>query len=299
MYLNQFMIGLYGGFDEIKYARDFRDGFYGIEACMFETEDDRDRLLAEANRRGFAIGVHYPFRVTDAPVRDALFLSPDPVRRAEAFQRIEEELDMLSTMSLDYVLFHYPKPVLLDDRVNWDSWHFADATEWIYESQYPLSELVDKTEELFRWLTEQSQRYHFTPVLEFDALNQYVYGTDFLETLLRQYPAIKLCLDTGRLFFQSCIDPHFDARAVLRKYAKYAYSIHLWTLQIQDGAIQHSRHPVLPELSPLDGWAPIEEYLTIVRAENRNVKIMFEHKSERVDEEQLQQCYEWVERLLK
>ncbi|MDF2679086.1 MAG: hypothetical protein K0R47_276 [Brevibacillus sp.] len=32
--MHQFMIGLYGGFDAEKYKRDFRKGFYGIEACL-------------------------------------------------------------------------------------------------------------------------------------------------------------------------------------------------------------------------------------------------------------------------
>ena len=33
--MKRFLIGQYGGFDEDKYTHDFRNHFYGIEACLF------------------------------------------------------------------------------------------------------------------------------------------------------------------------------------------------------------------------------------------------------------------------
>lgn len=56
--------------------------------------------------------------------------------------------------------------------------------------------------------------------------------------------------------------------------------------------------PVLPECKPEEGWAPIEDYLTIIRKENPHVKIMFEHRSDLVTDEQLEHCYRWVEQIL-
>jgi sugar phosphate isomerase/epimerase len=291
------MIGQYGGFDYKKYYRDFRDGFYGIEACLFATSEDCSNLIEESKNRGFHIGIHFPFRSNPSRLRDVQFLSPDQTIRESAFNYIQEELDYLTTVQPDYVLFHYPKPVILDDRVNWDKWRFADPSEYIFESKFSFEELVEKSEYLFKWLTEKSQQYNFIPILEFDALNKYIYDTDFLEKLLFNYPTIKLCLDTGRLFLQEKIDPNFDSRKLLRKYLKYAYSIHLWTLQIKD-SIQNIRHPVLPELSPNDGWAPIEDYLKIISEENNKVRIMFEHRSELISDEQLEQCYLWVDSIL-
>lgn len=58
-------------------------------------------------------------------------------------------------------------------------------------------------------------------------------------------------------------------------------------------------YPVLPECKPDEGWAPIEDYLTIIRQENPHVKIMFEHRSEQVTDEQLESCYRWVKQLLE
>jgi adenylate kinase family enzyme len=295
--LKQFMIGQYGGFDHKKYTRDFRADFYGIEACLFATTQDAIHLIHEARQTGWAIGIHYPFYASPSSSRDALFMSPDQAVREHAFYSIQQQLEIVKTMQPDYVLFHYPKPVILDDRVNWSTWRFADRSEYILESECSFDEFVDRSEGLFQWLTEKSDQYDFTPVLEFDALTTYIYDNNFLENLLARYPKIKLCLDTGRLFLQELIDPNFDARKVIRTFAKYAYIVHLWTFQMKD-TIQHLRHPVLPELRQTDGWAPIKEYLKIIREENQHVKIMFEHNSQLVNDEQLDRCYAWVKEIL-
>ncbi|GGJ32390.1 sugar phosphate isomerase/epimerase [Paenibacillus hunanensis] len=295
--MKQFMIGQYGGFDRKKYTRDFRADFYGIEACLFATTQDAIDLIREARQTGLAIGIHYPFYASPSSSRDALFMSPDQTVREHAFYSIQQELEVVKAMQPDYVLFHYPKPVILDDRVNWNAWRFADHSEYILESEFSFDDFVDRSEGLFQWLTEKSNQYDFIPVLEFDALTTYIYDNDFLENLLARYPKIKLCLDTGRLFLQESIDPNFDAGKVMRTFAKYAYIMHLWTFQMKD-TIQHLRHPVLPELRQTDGWAPIEEYLNIIREENQYVKIMFEHNSQLVSDKQLDQCYAWVKELL-
>ncbi|MBK1813212.1 hypothetical protein JHL18_21550 [Clostridium sp. YIM B02505] len=41
--MKNFMIGMYGKFDSRKFHRDFRDNFYGIEACLFEHESDIEK----------------------------------------------------------------------------------------------------------------------------------------------------------------------------------------------------------------------------------------------------------------
>jgi sugar phosphate isomerase/epimerase len=296
-HLQQFMIGQYGEFDYSKFHKDFKAGFYGIEACSFKSEEDCRNLIAEAQQHQFHTGVHFPLRADPARLRDALFLSPDEQERAEAFRHIQEELDYMVTLRPGYVLFHYPKPVILDDRVDWQQWRFSDRREYIYESETSLEELIRHSEYLFDWLSRTGREYHFQPILEFDGLNSYVYNQDFLERLLVRYPDIKLCLDTARLYQQDRFDPNFDARALLRRYTKYAALIHLSTVQVKD-TVRHSHYPALPELSPADGWAPIEDYLRIIREENSGVKIMFEHRSDLITTEQLERCYAWVDGIL-
>ncbi|MGG1840638.1 sugar phosphate isomerase/epimerase [Brevibacillus agri] len=297
MHMRNFMIGQYGQFDHKKYKRDFKKGFYGIEACLLAAEEDVQTLQREAQVKGFQIGVHFPLRAGKSPFRDALFMHPDDGLRSEAFALVERELQYMQVLKPVYVLFHYPKPVILDDRVDWQEWRFADASEYVFESEYSISAFVERSERLFAWLSEKGEAYQFVPVLEFDALNRYVYETDVVEKLLMKYPKIKLCLDSGRLFLQDKIDPHFDSRRVVKMYAKYAWSLHLWTMKATD-VFSHNHYPVLPACKPEFGWAPIEDYLRIVREINSDVKIMFEHRSELIDDKQLMTCYTWVEQLL-
>ncbi|WP_246187965.1 TIM barrel protein [Paenibacillus tengchongensis] len=295
--IQQFMIGQYGGYEEHKFNRDFREGFHGIEACSFTSDEDVLALKNAAQSHGFRIGVHFPFRAGRSPLRDALLLSTDEAEREEAYRLVAAELEELAGLKPEYVLFHYPKPVILDERVNWNGWRFADSREYICESDISSEELEDLTRRLFEWLAAQSSRYSFTPVLEFDALNRYVYEHDFLEQLLQEFPQVNLCLDTARLYLQERLDPYFDAKSILHTYTKYAHLIHLSNVQVQE-EVRNSHHPVLPELSPRDGWAPIEEYLHIIRSCNPTVKIMFEHRSDLLTEEDLLRCYEWVNGIL-
>ncbi|GIO05994.1 hypothetical protein J31TS6_20220 [Brevibacillus reuszeri] len=296
--MRNFMIGLYGSFDAQKYERDYRHSFYGIEACLFEKESDILKLENESHLNSFHIGVHFPLRAGGSRLRDALFLAQDELVRQDAYDYIQRELDELAGIKPAYILFHYPKPVIVDDRVNWEQWRFCDAAEHVCESLYSFAEFAEKSEHLFAWLSEKGKEYGFTPVLEFDALNSYIYDTDFLVGLLKKYPRIRLCLDTGRLFFQEKIDPFFQAEKVIKKFAAYANSVHLWNMKYTD-KVEYNHYPVLPECSVKDGWAPIEAYLTWMLQENPHIKIMFEHRSEMVTEEQLQRCYEWVDQIVR
>lgn len=299
MSMDRFLIGQYGAYDFRKFERDFRKGFYGIEACLLQTEEDIFALKMAAQEHDFQIGIHFPLRDRGLVIRDALFLASDENERNQAFQSALEELEAIYRLGLKpaYILFHYPKPVILDDRVDWSKWHFSGPREYVYESEYSFKEFTQRSEELFVWMTERSRQYGFVPVLEFDALNRYVYASDALEELLKKYDLIRLCLDTGRLFLQEKRDPSFRSVPVMRKYAKYAEVIHLWNLQFGEGFIK-LRYPVLPEQRQEDGWAPIAEYLQIIKEENPNAKIQFEHRSELVDDEELERCYHWVSELL-
>lgn len=297
--MHRFMIGQYGGFDYTKFDRDFLDGFFGMEACLFEGEEDIENLIKEAQRKSFRVGIHFPLRAGRSKWRDALFLSADNETRNQAYALIENELmEYAERVKPVYILFHYPKPVILDERVDWSFWRFCDTREFVYENKYSIAEFAERSESFFQWISVQAQRYNFTPILEFDALNRYVYDSDLLERLLQKYPRIKLCLDIGRLYVQEKIDAHFDSRSILRTYLKYAALIHLSTLRF-DGGVEHYKHVVLPEQDPEDGWAPIEEYLQIVRSENADVNILFEHRSELVSDDDLRRCYAWVDQLLR
>lgn len=50
--MKNFMIGMYGKYDEVKFNRDFRENFYGIEACLLRNEEDVEKLIKSTERNG-------------------------------------------------------------------------------------------------------------------------------------------------------------------------------------------------------------------------------------------------------
>ena len=211
---------------------------------------------------------------------------------------MDTEIRYAAAWKPHYILIHYPKPVLIDDRVDWSAWRFADETEFSYESTYRCDMFEHESKCFFKWISDIGSELGFTPVLELDAVNQYIYRSCFLEGLLEEYPNVRLCLDIGRIHLQDCIDPHFDGYGFVGKFAKYAELIHLWNVQV-DGNVSNNHYPALPSQRACDGWADVERYFEIITKENHAFKVLFEHRSELITDRELDACYEWIAALVK
>jgi hypothetical protein len=298
--MENFMIGQYGKFDYDKFYRDFRSNFYGIEACLFQNEEDIDYLVKESSNRGFNIGIHFPLRAGISKIRDPLFMSLDRELRGSAFKIMEDEFDFIVAKKVNpkYILFHFPKPVILDKDVNWENWRFADPSEHLFEEEYQFEEFKENSRFLFQWLSEKGKQYNFMPVLELDALNKYIYDTRFIEEQIILFPNIKVCLDLGRLHIQNQIDSRFNAMNIIEKFAPFTEIVHLWNARVNEN-INNSHYPALPSLKTEDGWAPIEKYLKQIKMQNKNIKIMFEHRSDLISDEELDECYSWIDGLIR
>lgn len=293
----RFMIGMYGKYDRIKFERDFRNNFYGIEACLFEDEKDIEILAAETEAKGIKFGIHFPLRAGKSSLRDALFLSLDKNTRENAYKYIEDELQSLRLKAVkpEYILFHYPKPVILKENFDTSNWRFYSTSEYTYETEYSWKEFKKNSEILFKWLSEKSIEYNFIPVLELDALNSYVLENDLLEVLLEKYPRVNLCLDTGRIHMQNKIDQSFNDIEIIKRFSKFAAVVHLWNVKLS--GIGH--FPPLQNLKVEEGWAPIEHYLKIIKMENKDARILFEHRSDLISDEELNLCYSWIASILE
>lgn len=296
--MKKFLIGQYGKYDFDKFNRDFRKDFFGIEAFMLNTEEDIDYLVAESEKHGFNIGIHFPLRAGLYKFRDPQFLSRIDDIRKDAFSCIEEELIYIMKKQLKpkHIVFHYPKPIILDGNVDWKNWKLT-GSEYAFESEYSYNELFIRSEYLFEWLSEKSIEFDFIPVLELDAISNYIHKTNLLEELLDRFDRIKLCLDTARLHAQDMTDNQFDPIDIIQRFSKYTEEVHLSNAKVTD-RIEYYHYPVLPNLNPMEGWADIELYLSFVRRKNPNVKVMFEHRSDWISVEDLELCYSWVNKLL-
>lgn len=295
--MERFMIGQFGKFDEEKQKRDFKECFFGVEAICFKSEDEVRKLKREAGARKFEIGVHFPLRADIWKHRDAQFMSLNDEIKRESYQYAEKEFNFIKTVNPDYVLFHYPKPVIIDEKEDWTKWRFGDRTEYCFEKDYPFDKFKSESEELFAWLDENIADEGITPILELDAVNKYIYDSNILQELLERYPRIKLCLDLGRISLQEKLQKRFNSFDLVKKFAKYAYVIHLWNIKICD-TVENNHYPALPELKPEDGWGDIERYFEIICEENDSFKVQFEHRSDLISDEELQRCYKWVSNMI-
>ncbi|WP_273326463.1 sugar phosphate isomerase/epimerase [Vallitalea guaymasensis] len=295
--MERFLIGHFGIFDENKQERDFREGFYGVEACTIDKEEDIDRLIKASHEDNFNVCVHFPLRSGKWKFRDPQFMSDDMNNKKDSYEYMEEEITYIcEKFDPHYILFHYPKPVILDPHVDWSNWRFADESEYVYDSEYTYDEFVCQTQELFKYLSTKAKELDFIPVLEFDALNKYVVENNILTELLDRYPSIRLCLDIARLHLQDIMDNNFDPYPIIEKYAKYAEVIHLSNGRLCDNR-NNNHYPALPELKTSDGWADISKYFRLINEYNKDYKVLFEHRSDKISDEQLESCYRWVEQL--
>lgn len=298
--MNSFLIGQFGTFDQDKYKRDFRNDFWGIEACLLKSEEDVEALKTCSENDQFNIGIHFPLRANQWRLRDPQYMSNDPMVEKESYGYMRSEFAYIKDVKPCYVLLHYPKPVILDPRVDWSGakWRFADDTEYYFESEMPKSVFLKRSEAFFKWFSEMGEQYGFEPIIELDAIPPYLHETDDLSQLLNKFPKIGVCADIGRLHLQDSIDAHFDAFAFLDSIKSHVRMVHLWNIQVPDGLSQ-GHYPALPTLEASEGWADVARYFKVLNESRRPYRVLFEHRSDWIDDVALQSCYDWIHDLIK
>jgi sugar phosphate isomerase/epimerase len=293
--MNRFMIGQFDRFDVNRQMRDFRDYFWGIEVHVMESIEELDVLKSNIKERNLKVGIHFPLLKNQWRSRDPQYLSKDDNTYKESIEYMNKEFSRAKELSPEYILLHYPKPVILDDKVDWFNWRFADRTEYYYESEISYEYFEEKSINFFKILSQQGKKYNFIPVLELDGLNRYIYETDLLERLLDEYTDIKLCLDFGRIHLQECIDKNFIGEKIIRKFGRYTHLVHLWNTKIDS----NGHYPALKSLKVEEGWGDMKVYFKALNEENKEYKVLFEHKSHLISDEELEECYQWIDELVK
>lgn len=298
--MENFIIGQYGNFDLSKQTREYKDSFWGVEACLMNSEQDVLCLNQHRIEKGVNIGIHFPLRSGQWEHRDPQYLSKCLDTRNQSYTYMENEFEYSKQIEPNYILMHYPKPVILDDNVDWIGWNwkFADQSEYYYESEYNFETFRKESEVFFKWFSYKANEGKFKPIIELDAIPTYIYKTNLLNELLEKNPTINICIDLGRLHLQHMIDENFDSFSFLESIVEYISEVHLWNIQVTD-KLYNSHHPALPTLDIKDGWADIEKYFKILRKNERKFKILFEHQSDRISENELDECYKWISKLYK
>lgn len=291
--MHHFLIGFYGKCDEEKYDRDFVKGFYGVEASMFPDIEEVHKLAKKSQMNRFDWGAHYPLIQKNRVTRDPLLISLDQEERKKAYSDFEKEAELVSQYGGKYILTHYPKPVLVSGTFDLTFWRFANDQEWLYEKDYPTTELDNNLHDMFIQLEKISKRHNIQVILENDAISSYLFHSSVLKNLFEEFSGIKACLDIGRLHLQQMVDSKFEGMEFAKKLAPYTSLIHLWNtspaLNLKGGHL-----PVSPGQKREDGFADVKAYLEAIFASAKDVKILFEHNSNLTTKDDLYNLYKWV-----
>lgn len=295
--MKKFLIGQHTKFSEAKHLRDYRDEFWGYEVCSLTDESDL-QALKEKKKEGVQLGVHFPMKKGLWEHRDPQLMSLDPKIREVSYAYLEAGVKEAAAHQPDYILIHYPKPVVLyreNDFLN-RGWWFHCESEFVYDDEMSLETFRDSSEVFFDYFSKLGVKYDFKPVIELDAITTYITETDVLTELLDRYPNIGVCIDIGRLHIQNEIDDRFDAFELIKKLGKYIVEVHLWNVQVQE-KLSNGHYPTLEDLKPEDGWADVPKYFKVINEHVKDYSVLFEHRSDLISDEQLQACYDWIRAL--
>lgn len=79
-----------------------------------------------------------------------------------------------------------------------------------------------------------------------------------------------------------------------RKSSKHCLlGLNLWHAKVGE-VVEHGHFPLLPKPKPSDGWADVEAFFEIICLENKNIKLLFEHRTDLITDEELDSCYNWI-----
>lgn len=291
--MTEYFIGMHVNFDDEKHDRDFTSEISGIEFCNFDKKEEIQRMIDIHQRDKFKIGIHFPLDKSSYKYRDPLLLSLDKDERLEALEAVEKELRIGKDIGVEYLLIHFPKPMVVDKSLEWSKCYFSHDGEIVDETQYSFDLFRLNCHEVLNKLSKLSKEYELQIVLELDILNKYFYNENLLEELLNKYTNIKLCLDSARFHVISKIDNNFDWKSFIEKMAKYTYLLHISNIMVTD-KLEKGHHPVSKDLKIEDGWGNTGEFLEIISSKNKDLKILFEHRSDILSDDELNKCYQWV-----
>ncbi len=282
-------IGMWNNFDEDKYSNDYHLDFVGIEFCSLVSKDEIYKIKKFSKERNFKIGIHCPIDINSYKYRDPLVNHFEETEREEAFSMLEEELKLASELNAKYYLLHFPKPILLDEEVDFSIVPFNDY-EVMKSSDISEEEFKSICEMTFKRLSVLGYKFNIKIILELEFLSKWIYKRNLLEDLLKRYENIRLCLDTSRMHVNSVLDKNFDLYTYTKRMSKYIDNLHVSNVQVKDKLL--NRHnPALENLSEKDGWCDVKK---IFKQLKKPDNILYEHNSKRISKSELTECYKWI-----
>ena len=294
--MKNYYIGMFNQFDEAKYNKDFTSHISGIELSEFHEMSEVQKVLELSKKYNFNIGIHFPLLKSSYKYRDPQVTSMEEDEVVEAFDAIIKELKLAQEIGAQYLLIHFPKPLIYDSVSDWRILR-CQPYDSVSETLLERETFIDQCQKAMRQLNNLSEDYNMPIVLEMEFINKWFYEETWFTDYLKEYKNLSICLDFSRLHFQDYIVKDFDVYAFISALSSYTSALHVANLQV-DGVLGKRHYPAFSHLSSKDGWADIRKHIWSLTDKSKLKNILFEHRTEDFSREQVVSCYEWVKGLI-
>ncbi|MBN4063082.1 MAG: hypothetical protein COA82_07905 [Alkaliphilus sp.] len=292
-----YYIGMHNEFDKSKFERDIIGKISGIELCNFKNISEVRAVKKLADQKNLKLGIHFPLLRSSYKYRDPMVTSVEKYEYEEAFQALEMELKFAKQIEAEYLLIHFPKPMVLDPRLNWSMLKFG-THDAVYENELTSIEFITTCESAMDRLEKMSEIAGIPIVLEIEIINKWLYEKEWFVNLLDKYKNISICLDSARLHIQGVIDDNFDISQFVSRLSSYTKNLHIANIQVRNG-VEKRHYPALPELKEQDGWCNIVQFTSSIEDRSKLQNVLYEHKSDSITLDELRECYSWIESQLE
>lgn len=289
--MKKYYIGIHDGLDHKKIKRDLKAHFHGMEVCNLQSEEEWEKLQRIAKEKAVTLGVHFPRLKSDFHMRDPWINHPRDVLNHEGLQAIEKTLLTLKDLEDSYLLVHFPKPLVLDQQLDWSLARLPDDG-YIDSKTMTKTQFHQACHQAMSKLNALSEKHGIPIVLEVELMHHWLYEGDFLLNALARYRRLSLCADSARMHVMDHIDKRFRMIPFLRRHAAYISNVHLSNLHIGKG-ITDAHHPPLQALNTQEGWCDIEAFIKALNSRYPH-RVLYEHQSSRITDQALEACYEWT-----
>lgn len=281
--------GHYDGGEETAYGESLDTAAWdGAEVGLLDGLPSLLAAVAAAEAKDWLLGVHWPVvRAPGQPVHLPL-LHPDPEERRRALQAAAGAMDQARQVGARYILFHFPVPAVQPAGADLAGWRHSPPPV------APWPGAAGAARAACAGLAEASARTGVEVVLEVDGPHPEFYTGDLWERLLDEFPALTLCVDTGRL--ERIARAHgLDGAALARRLLPRCRHLHLYECRRDAG---ESRVPALPGHTRAGGWIGAAALAADwAPAAGRRARLVPEHDPRKLPPASLAAHRQWLQSL--
>lgn len=142
-----------------------------------------------------------------------------------------------------------------------------------------------------------AEKYGLKVNIEYASYDHRFKNPDEWIELVKDYEDIGICLDIGQLFI-NCKEVGSDFYQKLKEILPYTNAIHIWNTREKSDLERFGFIPVHPSQKPEEGWIDIEKSIEIIKAQHRDIPIVFEPNFSYNGEEYFSEGLDWVNSIM-